>query len=389
MARPLEEPKQQDRDERGARSHGWARPNLGPRGEGLARGMLPAMTPEIRPTTADDLDELSRFLTEGFHAPRDAEFAAPDVLAWKYLEPIGRDATPRSLVAVEGGRVVGHVGIYATSFEGGGLPDGGVTTLHMIDWLGSREHRSLGSSLMRKAHEQGETQFVLVANEQARRVTKAAGYASRGDIPVFRKVLRPSHRLRAPGQGGVGKVLRMANDLASIALKPGRRPESRVVLRRVEAFGDEVGPIVNAVRRRAAMSSRAPDRLNHMLKYPREGMSGWQILDEPGGRVVGLAILNVVRQDRIQAGKVVECLLEDASPAPWHAAAMALAAELRTQGADYAVGFGGSSWMATALRDSGFVATHNLELTLRDRGHLIPEGTALHLSPFEADYAYT
>src|SRR5262245_43411975 len=106
------------------------------------------MTFEIRPPSVDDLEELSRFLTEGFHAPEDAEFAAPDVLWWKYLEPIGGDETPRSLIACEGGRIIGHVGIWTTTFEGNGLPSGKVSTLHMIDWLGSREYRALGSSLM-------------------------------------------------------------------------------------------------------------------------------------------------------------------------------------------------------------------------------------------------
>ena len=38
-------------------------------------------------------------------------------------------------------------------FQGDAIPGGRVPTLHMIDWLGSAEHRSVGASLMRKAHE--------------------------------------------------------------------------------------------------------------------------------------------------------------------------------------------------------------------------------------------
>src|SRR4051812_5764290 len=110
------------------------------------------MTPEIRPLRPDDLPELSRFLTDGFHAPGDAEFAAVDVLGWKYLDPIGGGDAPRSFVASAGGEIVGHVGVCRTVFEGLGLPPGGVTTLHMIDWLGSRAHRSVGSALMQHAH---------------------------------------------------------------------------------------------------------------------------------------------------------------------------------------------------------------------------------------------
>ena len=44
------------------------------------------MTRDIRPLTPDDIPELSRFLTAGFAAPPDADFAAPEVLRWKYLQ---------------------------------------------------------------------------------------------------------------------------------------------------------------------------------------------------------------------------------------------------------------------------------------------------------------
>ena len=46
-----------------------------------------AMTALIRPLQLDDLEDLSRFLTAGFHAPPDADFALPEVLRWKYLGP--------------------------------------------------------------------------------------------------------------------------------------------------------------------------------------------------------------------------------------------------------------------------------------------------------------
>ena len=83
------------------------------------------MTRDIRPLTPDDLPELSRFLTAGFHAPPDSDFAAPEVLRWKYLEPAGDETdldTARSYVARdEGGRIVGHLGLCRTEFEGQAL----------------------------------------------------------------------------------------------------------------------------------------------------------------------------------------------------------------------------------------------------------------------------
>ncbi len=43
------------------------------------------MACDIHPLTLDDLPELSQFLTAGFHTSPDADFAAVDILRWKYL----------------------------------------------------------------------------------------------------------------------------------------------------------------------------------------------------------------------------------------------------------------------------------------------------------------
>ena len=129
------------------------------------------MTRNIRPLTLDDLPELSRFLTAGFHAPPDADFAAPEVLCWKYLEPLRPKVLekvdegvggqivvntangPRSYIARggEAGSIIGHVGICRTAFEGKDVAGTGgkALTMHIIDWLGSPDHRSVGISLVR------------------------------------------------------------------------------------------------------------------------------------------------------------------------------------------------------------------------------------------------
>ena len=59
------------------------------------------MTALIRPLQLDDLDDLSRFLTAGFHTAPDADFALPEVLRWKYLGPRDEpdDQGPRSFLA--------------------------------------------------------------------------------------------------------------------------------------------------------------------------------------------------------------------------------------------------------------------------------------------------
>ena len=131
------------------------------------------MAREIRPLTADDIPALSQFLTTGFHTPPEADYATPDVLHWKYIEPHVRDreeaedtglTAPRSFIACDENRtIIGHLGLCRTAFEGQALNvhGGRVSTIHIIDWLGSPEHRAVGTSLMRRAHEDVATQFGL------------------------------------------------------------------------------------------------------------------------------------------------------------------------------------------------------------------------------------
>ena len=49
-------------------------------------------------------------------------------------------------------------------------------TIHIIDWLGSPEHRAVGMSLMRRAHQGVATQFGLGVSQAALVVGERAGY---------------------------------------------------------------------------------------------------------------------------------------------------------------------------------------------------------------------
>ena len=157
------------------------------------------------------------------------------------------------------------------------------------------------------------------------------------------------------------------------------------------SFGDEwLAEIVGEARKHAILTERAAARLNHFLRFPRQAMSGWELLDV-GGRTCGFGLLNVIpqHQGRIRIGKIVDCLVGSTDVALWHAALSALAQELARQGADFVQAFASTPWMNESLRRSGFVSRFDLEFNLRDRQGLIPRGVPFHFTPLEADYAYT
>ena len=367
------------------------------------------MTRNIRPLTPDDLPELSRFLTAGFHAPPDADFAASDVLRWKYLDPetsVGcsvstyptspggkeTDASRSYVAHDDAGRIVGHLGLCRTEFEGQALAGvgGRVPTIHIIDWLGSPEHRAIGMSLMRRAHQASATPFGLGVSQAALVVGERAGYELRSLVPVYTRVLRAGYWLRSEGLGPLRRGLQLARDAMSRLAHPPESPRATITLRRVPMFGPEIMPIVEQAKAHAIFTRRDPARLNAFLRFPRQAMSGWHLLDADD-RLRGFAVLNLIPKDRgrTRTGKFVNCLLDDVYDASWQASTIALTNELARQGADLAQAYASTPWAAAALGRSGYSSRFSVKFHIRDRQGMIPRDAVFHLTPLEGDYAYT
>jgi hypothetical protein len=378
------------------------------------------MAPDIRPLYPEDLPELSQFLAAGFQARPDADFATPAVLRWKYLEskgsgsagsragedllqgqgvqeqPIETDLhchSPLSYVARDAsGKIVGHLGLCRTHFRGRGITvsSGRVATMHIIDWLGSSEARSIGINLMRLSHQGGETQFGLGVSPSALAVGERAGYRLRGFVPVYTRVLRVGYWLRKVGPNPLERVLRLAHDLVGRVTRLPDKPRVGLKLERVPIFGSEISEIVTEAEKHAVMTQRDPARLNAFLRFPRQDFSGWYFRDE-SGRLRGFALLNLLPQDEGQTrtGKIVDCLLDRVEAPLWQAAILALTRELAQEGADIAQCYASTEWMSAALSSCGFVSRFGVKFHIRDPQGLIPSGATFHLTTLEGDYAYT
>src|SRR5207248_9142309 len=106
-------------------------------------------------------------------------------------------------------------------------------------------------------------------------------------------------------------------------------PRAAIALRRVSAFGREIEPIVEKAKAHVILTSRDPARLNDLLRFPRQAMSAWHLIDD-AGRLRGFAVLNLIPKDdgRTRTGKFVDCLLDEIDDVTWHAAVTALTREL-------------------------------------------------------------
>jgi len=382
------------------------------------------MARDIQPLTPDDLPELSRFLIAGFHAQPEADFAAPEVLRWKYLEdlesmtsatgnpddddgnPPGHgaeqdlDATadassraPRSyIMRDDSGLIIGHLGLCRTVFEGQGIGahGGRVATIHIIDWLGSHGHRSVGVTLLRLAHQEAATQFHLGVSQAAAAVGERVGYDVRSLVAVYTSVSHPGYWLRTSGSGPLARGWRLARDAASRLTRRYATPRATIILQRASAFGPEIAPVVAKAKLHAILTHRDPARLNAFLHFPRQAMSGWHLFDDTG-RLRGFAVLNLLSKDqgRTRTGKIVDCVLDDIEVDLWHGAVLALTRELARQGADLAEAYASTSWTADALCRSGYASRFAVKFNVRDRQRLIPQDATFHITPLEGDYAYT
>lgn len=346
------------------------------------------MTIEIRPTLPDDLPELSRFLLDAFGTSAEAPFASPEILSWKLFDPMGGREVTRGLDARENGRIVGHIGIHPTVFSLGGPDSSRVEhpAIHSIDWVVSTQGRGAGIRLLRQVHRLEGIHFAIGCTPSSAAMAIRTGYEVRQQIPVFRKVLRPWHRLRRPGDPPLKRWAGAIRDALGSSRK-ARSPRNAVSWEPVPEFGNEVGGIVAHLGRSMGFTDRDPELLNHLLRFPFPWFSGGLIRQE--GAVRGFAILGVVPRDGVKVGKLVDCLLDGPDPDLWLATIREATEELRRRGADLVECFGSTPRMASALSDAGFRSSFTIPLYLKDPNMLIPEDLPLHLTQLEADYSYT
>ena len=171
---------------------------------------------------------------------------------------------PRSFIACdENGAIIGHLGLCRTAFEGQALKvhGGRIPTIHIIDWLGSPDHRAVGTSLMRKAHEDVATQFGLGVSQAALAVGERIGYELRSLVPVYVRALRGNYWLRSDGSSIVTRCLRLARDKTRRWLHPPATPRATIVLTRTSHFGTEIDSIICCAKAHCHPDVANPARL--------------------------------------------------------------------------------------------------------------------------------
>lgn len=334
-----------------------------------------------------DIPELSGFLIEGFGVPATTTCFSHEVLDWKYFDgPDGpTEESKCSLVARAGGKIVGHIGICPRQFIVSGGEDTPISTMHAIDWLGSRDHSGSGAFLMMQALATCETQYAVGGSELAQAVFPRLGFEPRPGLPVFHKILTPFHRLRTTDQDFFRKWAGTAKDIGTV-LKSRARPTPQILeLRPAPVFTDEVDCLQRLCSQRIVASHRDHLLLNYFLRYPLPGLSGWTI--HTSQQLIGFALLKVTADGRIRHGKIVDCWLNTEDPSCWQSTVAGLIAQLRTLSADSVTCFATTPGLRSALLWNGFRKAAEKNVYVRDKQHWLPRDFPFGLSMLEADHA--
>jgi hypothetical protein len=341
----------------------------------------------ISPLTPEALPELSRFLKQGLGDSGGSVFAEVDVLRWKYFDPTVPFASPRGLVVRADGRIVGHAGICPTALQIVGAADNPVSAACVIDWLAEASGAPSGVGLLLRTLQFADAQYTLGCTPAADRVIRKLGYRVMSQIPLYQKVLRARAWPRLHQQQPAWKWVALTGaDLVETIRHCRRRSGVVVELESVASFDERVRALSSRWPTRFLCSDRSPALLNHFLRFPGGSITGWWL--RAGGELCGWALLSRVTRNTLQVGKVVDCLLDPDRGELWTAAMTALTNELRRQGCDLAVCYGGTPWLRAALAANGFSRRGKSTFYLRDPRSRLPTDCPLHLTHLEADLAY-
>jgi predicted N-acetyltransferase YhbS len=342
---------------------------------------------QIAPLRRADIPELSQFLFRGFRVPATSSFFSHEALSWKYFDGTSDSSADStcSLIARSAGKIIGHVGMCPRQFIVSGEEGPSVSTMHAIDWLGSAAHPGAGVLLMLRAFKTSKTQYAAGASRKAQSLFPKLGFEKKSTVAIFRKVLAPTHRLRALGQDFFRNCAIGAWDMASVWRARNPPVPETVELRPAPAFTEEIDSLLRQSPLRLVTCQRDHLLLNYMLRYPLSGFSGWTI--HASGRLIGFAVLKIAPQGRLKLGRIVDCWLDTEDPSCWQSAVASLIDRLRALSADDIQCYATTPSLRAALRRNGFAKWTQRNTYVRDKEQALPRNLPFGFSMLDADNA--
>ncbi|MFZ0958882.1 MAG: hypothetical protein WAN60_21265 [Candidatus Sulfotelmatobacter sp.] len=255
------------------------------------------MDPLWRPTTGDDEERLSEFLTRMFSA--NAGLVSSSMLRWKYWTPREDWPEPRSYWMERDGCIIAHVGLWPVTVRTGTKGERGV---HAMDWAADPHARGAGWSSIKNLTRTFDFVYGIGGEEITRAILPKLGFRAVADALTWARPIRPWRQMLRHQSRDWRLPPRFARNLWW----------SRIPLRQVPSGWAAVAATAEGF----AIPSRERDEsfFRYLQQCPVATCLTFNIVNKD--RVIGFLALSVVREQARVAG----VWLESPSPEIWRIA---------------------------------------------------------------------
>jgi hypothetical protein len=338
------------------------------------------MSLRIEPTTPQDQAALIQFLITIFHANSGAPFVKPELIHWKYFEPLEGWNGPRSFILKQGSNIVAHAGIIPLSFI---TQNREVSGIHLIDWAASPSVPGAGVLLLRKAASLTETILAVGGSTDTRQIMPKLGFKEVATLELFARVVRPSAQVSKKAFRSWKAPARLArNYFWSLAPKP--RADAGWSASKIAQFDRSMLlPLQNGLTAELTTCKRTAEMLNYMLRCPEGYFSAFSI--NKAERLIGHFVLSWIgRQCRI-----ADLLVDSILPSDWRSAyALATSAAIENTQTCEIVASASVPLARGAILHNGFHPRDNQPIFLSDPKRRLSGLSSFNIALLDGEGSY-
>jgi hypothetical protein len=328
-----------------------------------------------------EIGELHRFLRSGFG--EGSASLDEDILVWKYFGRHDVDRPVSFVMRDSFGNICAHVGATYTQFVCDGGKEKPLRAMFPTDWLSIQP--GAGLKLMKLALADNPILYAIGGTPDANRALRAVRCKQVGSL--IRMCRFPSSRgaisYSFQSEGGCfRKVARAARNMIH-ALAPLADEKPLLQLLRITEF-KEADMI--QVPDQGVHTVSSPSQLNHLLRHPRNVISGWRICY--GGSAIGYALLCVLPDPAPIRGKIVECQLSAKDPLIWASLLAALTKQLTLMGATIITSLVSTQFLQNAFEINNYRCCGASNLLVRTSIMNLFDSPQITLSLREGDISY-
>jgi hypothetical protein len=334
---------------------------------------------EFRAAGATDQSEVVRFLGTVFGGASASVSFRADVFAWKYFQPHPDWPGTRSFIAIRGGRIVAHAGVWPVQLK---RQNAAVRAVHLIDWAADPAAPGVGVLLLRKLAGMADVLIAIGGSDDTRQILPKLGFRQVGTLTWFARVVRPWLQARSSPRFSSRTPARLLRNVAWAATSARSSPEHWRA-EPIATFPRTLQPILDRLNPPVPTSIRSVDALNYFLACPAAGFSGFLLHQE--SKLHGYFLLSRIGHQ----ARVVDLWLESPDVVDWTAASAVAAAEVARDPAICEIAASASvDPAAAAWRRAGFRSRRFDPVFVYDPERLIAPSLPLGVGLTDNDFCF-